>query len=105
MTLGVHGFTGQQWSGRVGHLPRLAEKNIPLQLSTKGGGSVAIRPGTDPNNPEPQDQVYLVGFDFETPDRAISPGAMGQVKVHCEYRSCAWWTWRALSKSFDLGLW
>jgi putative peptide zinc metalloprotease protein len=106
VTLRVHGFAGQLWSGRVSHLPRSADKTVPLQLTTKGGGPLAMKPGSDPNNPEPQSQVYLVGIDFETPpDKAISPGALGQAKIHCEYRSAAWWTWRTLSATFDLGLW
>ena len=53
---------------------------------------------------EPQTQVYLVGIDFENPDRAIAPGTMAQVKIHVEYRSLAWWAWRSLSSTFDLGL-
>jgi putative peptide zinc metalloprotease protein len=106
VTLRVHGFGGQLWNGRVSHLPRSADKTVPLQLTTKGGGPLAMKPGSDPNNPEPQSQVYLVGIDFETPpDKAISPGALGQAKIHCEYRSAAWWTWRTLSATFDLGLW
>ena len=52
----------------------------------------------------PQSQVYLVGIEINDPDGAICPGVLGQVKVHCEYRSCAWWIWRALSATFDLGL-
>jgi putative peptide zinc metalloprotease protein len=105
-TLRIHGFAGQLWNGRVSFLPRSADKTVPLQLTTKGGGPLAMKPGSDPNNPEPQGQVYLVGIDFETqPDRAICPGTLGQAKIHCEYRSCAWWVWRTLSSTFDLGLW
>ena len=105
VTLRVHGFGSQLWRGHVGHLPKLADKTVPIQLTSKGGGPLAMKPGSDPKNPEPQGQVYLVGIDFETPDRAIVPGSIGQVKIHCEYRSCAWWTWRTLSSTFDLGLW
>jgi putative peptide zinc metalloprotease protein len=106
VTLRIHGFGAQIWDGRVSYLPRTADKTVPLQLTTKGGGPLAAKPGTDPNNPEPQSQVYLVGIDFETPpDRAITPGTLGQAKIHCEYRSGAWWVWRTLSATFDLGLW
>jgi putative peptide zinc metalloprotease protein len=106
VTVRIQGFAGQTWTGRVGHLPKSADKTVPLQLTTKGGGHLAMKPGADPNNPEPQQQVYLVGIDFETPpERAVSPGALGQVKIHCEYRSCAWWCWRTLSGMFDVGLW
>jgi putative peptide zinc metalloprotease protein len=105
VTLRVQGFGPELWSGHVSHLPKLADKTVPVQLTSKGGGPLAMKPGSDPKNPEPQGQVYLVGIDFEDPDRAIVPGSLGQVKIHCEYRSCAWWVWRTLSATFDLGLW
>jgi putative peptide zinc metalloprotease protein len=105
VTLRVDGFGSRLWPGYVSHVPSVAEKTLPLQLTTKGGGPLATKPGSDPNNPEPQGQVYLIGVDFEDVDRNVSPGTMGQVKIHCEYRSCAWWTWRTLSATFDLGLW
>jgi hypothetical protein len=52
----------------------------------------------------PQAQVFLVGINFDHPDDAIAPGTLAQVKIHCEYRSAAWWTWRTISATFDLGL-
>lgn len=107
VTIRVQGMEGRTWTGRVTHLPQSADKTIPLALSTKGGGPLAVKPTSQPGQLEPQSQVYLVGIDFEQPDRdfaAIVPGSMAQVKVHCEYRSCAWWTWRTLSATFDIGL-
>jgi putative peptide zinc metalloprotease protein len=106
VTIRIQGFANQTWKGKVSHLPKSADKTVPLQLTTKGGGPLAAKPGTDPNNPEPQMQVYLIGIDFETPpERAVSPGTLGQVKIHCTYHSCAWWSWRTLSGMFDIGLW
>jgi putative peptide zinc metalloprotease protein len=107
VTLRIHGFAGQTWDGRVATpLPQATEKTVPVQLTTKGGGPLATKPGSDPRNPEPQGQYYLIGIDFETqPDRAISPGTLGQVKIHCEPRSLAWYSWHWLSSTFDLGLW
>jgi hypothetical protein len=29
---------------------------------------------------------------------------MAQVKIHCRWRSGAWWAWRTISSTFDLGL-
>jgi putative peptide zinc metalloprotease protein len=104
VTIRVRGLGTQYWSGRVSHLPQSADKTIPLQLSTRGGGPLAVKPTSQPNALEPQAQIYLVGIDFENPDRAIAPGTMAQVKIHCEYRSMAWWVWRSLSSTFDLGL-
>jgi putative peptide zinc metalloprotease protein len=106
VTIRIQGFASQQWTGRVSHVPQSADKTVPFQLTTKGGGPLATKPGSDPNSPEPQMQVYLIGIDFETQEnRAVSPGTLGQVKVHCEYHSCAWWSWRTLSGMFDIGLW
>jgi putative peptide zinc metalloprotease protein len=106
VTIRIQGFANKTWTGKVSHLPKSADKTVPLQLTTKGGGPLAAKPGTDPNNPEPQMQVYLIGIDFETPpERAVSPGTLGQVKIHCTYHSCAWWSWRTLSGMFDIGLW
>jgi putative peptide zinc metalloprotease protein len=106
VTVRIHGFGSQTWPGRVVHVPTLADKTVPLQLTTKGGGPLAMKPGSDPNDPEVQGQVYLIGIDFETKtERAVSPGTLGQAKIHCEYRSAAWWAWRTISGTFDLGLW
>jgi putative peptide zinc metalloprotease protein len=104
VTIRVRGLETRYWSGRVSHLPQSADKTIPLQLSTRGGGPLAVKATSQPNQLEPQAQIYLVGIDFEQPDRAIAPGAMAQVKIHVEYRSLAWWAWRSLSSTFDLGL-
>jgi putative peptide zinc metalloprotease protein len=104
VTIGVHGRAGRTWSGEVAYLPESEAKEIPVSLSNKGGGPLAIKPGSQPNHPEPQSQVYLVGITIDHSDGAIVPGVMAQVKIHCEYRSCAWWTWRAISSAFDLGL-
>jgi putative peptide zinc metalloprotease protein len=107
VTIRVRGLDTRTWSGRVSYLPQSADKLIPFQLSTRGGGSLAVKPTSPqpPNPQEPQAQVYLVGIDFEHPDRAIAPGTMAQVKIHVEYRSLAWYAWRQLSSAFDLGLW
>jgi putative peptide zinc metalloprotease protein len=127
VTIRVHGREGQTWSGRVSpQLPESPSKTIPVALSNKGGGFLALKPYSEArvevwkqlqregggasttrvslNDLEPQSQVYLVAIDFETTDMAICPHTLGQVKIHCQYRTCAWWTWRAISAAFDLGL-
>ena len=101
----MRGLETRTWRGHVSLLPESADKVVPLAMSSKGGGPLAVKPTSKPDALEPHTQVYLVGIDFEAPDRAIVPGSIGQVKIHCEYRSCAWWTWRTLSSTFDLGLW
>ena len=81
-----------------------AEKKIPVALATKGGGHLAGKDTGDPNYLVPQSPVYFVFVDFVELDSAISAGSRAQVKIHCEYRSAAWATWRWLSGTFDLGL-
>ena len=85
-------------------MPESEAAKVPLALSNKAGGPVAIKPGGDPNLLVPQSQFYLVGIDIEDADGAICPGVLAQVKIHCEYRSGAWWVWRLLSSTFDIGL-
>jgi len=104
VTVRVHGRGLMTWTGKVAYLPESEAKEIPIPLSNKVGGPCAIKPNSQPMHPEPQAQVYLVGINIDETDGAIIPGVMAQVKIHCEYRSCAWWTWRAISSAFDLGL-
>jgi hypothetical protein len=106
VTIRVQGRAGATWTGhvRTGDLPQAEAKEIPLALSSRGGGPLAVKPNNDPNKLEPQAQVYLVGVNFDQSDEAITSGGRAQVKIHCDYRSLAWWTWRALSQTFDIGL-
>jgi putative peptide zinc metalloprotease protein len=104
VTVRVQGLTSQTWDGEVTLWPESEARTIPLALSSKGGGPLAVKPMNDPNQLVPQAQVFLVGIDIRNPDTAICPGAMAQVKIHCKYRSCAWWTWRTICNTFDLGL-
>jgi len=104
VTIRVHGHAGRTWTGQVTHLPESKAEEVPLALTNKAGGPLATKPTEKQDKFVPQNQVYLVGIDFDEYDPSISPGVLGQVKVHCEYRTCAWWVWRTLSATFDLGL-
>jgi putative peptide zinc metalloprotease protein len=104
VTIRVQGRDSATWHGALTPLPQSEAREIPLPLSNKAGGPVAVRPSSDPNKLVPQSQQYLLSIDFLEPDRAILPGTMAQVKIHCRYRTCAWWVWRTLSSTFDLGL-
>jgi hypothetical protein len=75
-----------------------------MALTNRAGGPLAIKQGENPNKFVPQNQVFLVGIDIENPGGTICPGMLAQVKVHNEYRTCAWWVWHTLSATFDLGL-
>lgn len=105
-TVRVQGRGAKTWEGRVTRagLPESEAREVPPALASKAGGPLAVKPSADPNRLEPQSQVYLLGVDLVEPDGAIALGTMAQVKIHCEYRSVAWWLWRTISSTFDLPL-
>jgi putative peptide zinc metalloprotease protein len=106
-TIRVQGRDSKTWKGHIAQLPKAEAREIPPALSTRGGGPVAVRPpaqGQQQQQLVPQAQVFLVGIDFEDSDSAIAIGSMAQVKIHCEFRSCAWWLWRTVNSIFDLML-
>jgi putative peptide zinc metalloprotease protein len=85
-------------------LPESDAKDVPLPLTQRGGGPVAVKPSQDPNVNVPQSQQYLVTVELPHPDPAICPGTMVSVKIHCKWQTAAWRVWRAISSAFDLGL-
>jgi putative peptide zinc metalloprotease protein len=104
VTLRVHGRDSHTWKGKLDPLPQSDAKQVPLALTERGGGPLAVKPSSDPNALEPQNQYYLATVRIVEPDRAIVPGSLAQVKVHCRWRSGAWWVWRTVNDTFDLGL-
>jgi putative peptide zinc metalloprotease protein len=104
ITLRIQGRDSHTWKGKVSLLPQSPATKVPFALTNKGGGPLAVKPSTQPNTYEPQSQQYLVGIDILDPDGAICPGNMAQVKIHCRWHSAAWWVWRTINSTFDLGL-
>src|SRR6266849_11009812 len=96
------------WQGKLlaDNLPQTEAKRIPIPLTNKGGGNIAVKPATktDPDGLVPQNQQYLVPIELLMPDHSITPGTLAYVKVSCQWRTCAWWAWRAFSSAFDLGM-
>jgi putative peptide zinc metalloprotease protein len=90
--------------GRIVRLPESDAKDVPLALTQRGGGPLAVKPSQDPNVNVPQSQQYLVTVELIDPDPTICPGTMVSVKVHCKWRTAAWRVWHAISSAFDLGL-
>lgn len=91
------------YRGKLRRLPSADAKTVPVQLTFRGGGSLATKPGSkDPANPEPQSQVYLVEVDLDNPHGELTPGLLPDVKIHCRWRSAAWWLWRKIHISFDI---
>jgi hypothetical protein len=100
----VSGTRGRIWRGRVKHLPEEEARRVPVQLTARAGGPLAVEPLPQGELYVPQAQQYLVAVDFVTDDAAMIPGMLAQVKVPCRWRSCGWWLWRTLAAAFDLGL-
>jgi hypothetical protein len=73
---------GQTWGGRVTHLPNSEAKTVPVELTTKAGGPLAIKPGSrKADRPEPQNQAYLIGIDFHSADRSVVVGSLVEVEI------------------------
>jgi putative peptide zinc metalloprotease protein len=100
----VQGRDWHTWKGKLDPLPELDARQIPVALSNKAGGPIAVKASSDPNALAPQGQYFLATADVLSPDHAICPGSLAQVKVHCRWRSAAWWVWRTINDTFDLGL-
>jgi putative peptide zinc metalloprotease protein len=103
VTVRVIGRGMRLWKGHVAPpLPPSEAKTILPALSSKLGGPVAVKPGgDDPNHLIPQSQVFLVDVDLEDHDGAIALNTLAQVHIHCQYRSLAWLTWRAIHTTFQ----
>ena len=91
--------------GRIVKLPDTDEKNVPVALTHGGGGSLATKPGGDPNVNAPLAQTYLIPVEIDDPDETLAPGTLAAAKIHLEWRSAAWWAWRSIASALDVGLW
>jgi putative peptide zinc metalloprotease protein len=101
----IQGRDSKIWKGKLATLPQEDAKEIPGPLSSSMNGPIAVKPATQSGGRFiPQTQQYLIYIDIIDPDTAIRPGNMAQVKVHCQWRTAAWWVWRTISNTFDLGL-
>lgn len=103
-TIRLPGHGGQCWKGKVAPLPEAEAQTVPLQLTTRGGGPLAARSSSQPDIYVPMSQQYLVAVDFLENDPTLYPGTLAEVKVDCRWHSCAWWLWRKVAATFDLGL-
>jgi putative peptide zinc metalloprotease protein len=104
VTLRVHGRDSTTWTGRIARLDESEARTIPLALSNRANGPVAVKAGGKGNTLVPQTQHYLVYIDIIDPDTAIEVGATAQVKVHCRSEPCVVWAWRKINDMFNLRL-
>lgn len=100
----VNGMGTKTWHGVVTELPSSEAATIPLALSSKADGPVPIKPSNDPEQLVPQTQQYLINVYVQESDVVIPPGTRAKVKIHCRKRSAAWWVWRSVCDTFNIGL-
>ncbi len=103
-TILVKGRSDRQFAGKVRRLPPQNASTVPIQLTQRGGGPLAVKPGGDPNILQPLAQVYLIDVEVLDPDKAIDPGQHAVVKIHTKWRSAAWWLGRTIANALDVGL-
>ena len=99
----VKGRSDREFTGRIRDLPTQDAKTVPIQLTQRGGGPLAVKPGGDPNVLVPLAQVYLAEVEVLDPDMAIDPGQLAVVKIHTKWRSGAWWVGKTLANALDIG--
>jgi putative peptide zinc metalloprotease protein len=100
----VKGRSDREFKGTVRSMPSQNSDTVPVQITQRGGGPLAVQPGGDPNILKPLAQVYLVEVSVDDPDAAVEPGQLAVVKIHTKWRSAAWWVGRAIANAMDLGL-
>ena len=103
VSIHVKGRSDREFHGRVTRLPEQNAATVPVQLTQRGGGPLAVKPGGDPNVLVPLAQVYLVEVEVLDPDGAIDPGQLASVKIHAKWRSAAWWVGKTIANSLDIG--
>jgi putative peptide zinc metalloprotease protein len=104
ISLRIQGRDTQTWRGKIHQLPESEAKTVPMELSNRAGGPVAVKAGTQTNQLVPTTQQYLVYIDILDPDDSMISGTTAQVKIYCQPETCVHWLWRTLNQTFDLGL-
>jgi multidrug efflux pump subunit AcrA (membrane-fusion protein) len=117
VTIRVQGRDAKTWKGRIRSLPESQALTLPLELTAKAGGPIAIKPQAlsehqltkgdvhaDPLTPQTQQFIVYVDLLLDDDD-AVVPGVMAQVKVRCQPETCVHWLWRTVNDTFHLGLW
>jgi putative peptide zinc metalloprotease protein len=100
----IPGRKAETVPGRIVRLPELDATSVPMALTHKSGGPLATKPSQNPEVNVPQSQQYLVTVELPHPDDGIVPGSLVRVKIHCKWKTGAWWVWHTISSAFDLGL-
>jgi putative peptide zinc metalloprotease protein len=104
VTIRIQGRDIQTWKGKIRQLPESEAKTVPLALSNRAAGPVAVKASAPGAALIPSTQHYLVYVEILEPDEAMLPGTKAQVKINCQPETCLHWLWRTLNSTFDLGL-
>src|SRR5262249_14658865 len=105
VTLRVHGLDSTTWKGTIAWLDESEARYIPVPLSSRGGGPVAVHPPSGKSQGlVPQTQQYMAYIDVVDPSPNIKVGAMAQVKIYCRPETCLHWAWRTVNNVFNLRL-
>jgi len=92
------------YRGRVVSLPETDTRDVPIGLTSRGGGPLAVRPSQDPSRNEPLAQTYVVTVEILDPDTTILSGTQANVKIHNEWKSGWWWVRRSIASALDWGI-
>jgi putative peptide zinc metalloprotease protein len=103
-TIHVYGRGMECWAGNLLSIPESDAKQVPVGLTQRGGGPLAVKAKSAGNTYAPQDQCYLIGVAIQNSDSALRPGSLAQVQIHCRWRTAAWWFWHIFSTTFERGI-
>lgn len=105
VSMHVKGRTDRDYHGVVRRLPDSDAKQVPIALTQRGGGPIAVKAAGDGGQETtPIAQTYIVEIELIDPDGSIRPGALVSTKIHCQWRSAAWWLKRFIVTAMDVGL-
>lgn len=101
----VKGRTDRVFNGRLLRLPDSDAKQVPVALTQRGGGPLAVKQaGETGQETTPVAQTFIVEAELTDPDGSIRPGALVNAKIHCQWRTGAWYVKRFLATAMDIGL-
>jgi putative peptide zinc metalloprotease protein len=101
----VAGRTDRLFKGVVRRVPDADAKQVPIALTQRANGPLAVKSaGEQGQEITPVAKTYLVEVELLDPDPSLVSGAQVAVKVHCRWRTAAWWVGRKLAEALDIGL-
>ncbi|CAN5132269.1 hemolysin D [soil metagenome] len=101
----VKGRTDHVFKGIIRRLPDSDAKQVPPGLTQRAGGPLAVKQAGDKGEETvPVAQTYVIEVELTDPDMTVQPGALVSTKIHCQWRTGAWWVQRAIATALDIGL-